>query len=1190
ETRLVGTALYVATQTWAKQGTNDVWEQGVTVSAFDFAQSDVPLVRPSLQLRGSGGVVTATDSHLFVATSDADRPWWTSTLHVFDIADPSGFVQPGTAIPLTGSVKDKFKIHQRGDVVAVVTEGWSETNQVWRSELVTYRLWPAEAEGPRWTRLGSLELGLRENLFATRFDGDRAYVVTYRRVDPLWVGWSTYIHPMGDRLLTVGVDDTAGRRVAVQLFDVADPAAPALRSKVVLGEGWSSSEALENEKALGIFPDDGLVLVPISMSRSNQYVQGVQFVDLAQDTLRIRGTFESVQMVTRRMLVRGDRVLAISNRELLTVDAANRDAPTLRHTLELGYPVDRVIPVGDWLVEFSGTEVRVSEATKPGVTVRQYALDDLPVLGAIVESNQIHVLQGRSAPGSGWTLLDPADGTIISRGLLKHVVLEAARLPDLTVAGTASTETTNQFWVSDAKPLWPRPGLLVWSVNGQQWSWWQRGWPVLDAWSLNGGVIQFAPMFAFWPSVSPNLLVAVDVNEAASPRFLSEMSLAGNASAVSDTIASDGLVFFSHARQESEIVSTNYLVYTNQIWVTATNHVWRTNFVSIPVTVTETNVLPPSPLDAVKLRWPGTVAGSRLAGGMTHNLGMNGNGIPLAWGDNLSGAAGPGQGAIVAGPSPVTLPNTVNGIAAGNWQSLALDADGVVWHWGSPEGAVPPLPWQPAPDFSNPESIPLPARASAIAAGGWHALALAPDSRLWAWGWNTHGQLGVGNTDALIGPQLVQSTGFVAIACGALHSLALDANGRVFSWGSSDFGQLGRTGPSESPAPTELPYGAGFRAIAAGAFHSVALTTDGTVWGWGDNQHGQIGPRGAGGGHGPGPVSGLPAAREIVAGWMHSLVLAENGEVWFLGEDSVASRQVVARVEPLKNVVALGAGLLHSLALTADGNVFVWGGNLSLVGGSGDAAHLSLMSETWIVSTHTHYVTVTNVVQEERISQQLQARVFTNALPVYRYWTRHSLDVVDYQQDPAAPALREPTSLPGVLQGVSHHGAVLYTLATNFRDQPGTGSTLELSALAYDGLAAYFVSTLTLSTNSNEDSALVAVNPNGVVVAARDSWTVGHPRRIECWRLDERGQFVLLGALDRATHSNSLLLLNDLATLRTETGFDLVDLARPTAPAALPVSENVSCLWADLGRVRGGREMGLWLPAGELGTLLLWRP
>ena len=103
---------------------------------------------------------------------------------------------------------------------------------------------------PRWTRgtsipkpLDSLLVGANERLFGTRFDGDRVYVVTFRRIDPLFCvdlanprdlrllgelevpGFSTYLEAFADgsRLMSVGVE---GGRVAVSLFDVADPGHP----------------------------------------------------------------------------------------------------------------------------------------------------------------------------------------------------------------------------------------------------------------------------------------------------------------------------------------------------------------------------------------------------------------------------------------------------------------------------------------------------------------------------------------------------------------------------------------------------------------------------------------------------------------------------------------------------------------------------------------------------------------------------------------------------------------------------------------------------------------------------------------------------------------------------------------------------------------------------------------------------
>jgi uncharacterized secreted protein with C-terminal beta-propeller domain len=56
-------------------------------------------------------------------------------------------------------------------------------------------------------------------------------------------GWSTYIQPLGDRLLSIGIDNVEGWRVSVSLFDVADPAKPGLLSRVPIGTNHSWSEA-----------------------------------------------------------------------------------------------------------------------------------------------------------------------------------------------------------------------------------------------------------------------------------------------------------------------------------------------------------------------------------------------------------------------------------------------------------------------------------------------------------------------------------------------------------------------------------------------------------------------------------------------------------------------------------------------------------------------------------------------------------------------------------------------------------------------------------------------------------------------------------------------------------------------------------------------------------------------------------
>lgn len=122
-----------------------------------------------------------------------------------------------------------------------------------------------------------------ERLYASRFLGDRGYLVTFRQTDPLYVvnledpndpivegeleiqGYSDYLTPVGENhLLGIGKDAVAaidgfgdGRGALVQgiklsLFDVSDPAAPTEVQSVLLGQRGTESEALSNPRAITI--------------------------------------------------------------------------------------------------------------------------------------------------------------------------------------------------------------------------------------------------------------------------------------------------------------------------------------------------------------------------------------------------------------------------------------------------------------------------------------------------------------------------------------------------------------------------------------------------------------------------------------------------------------------------------------------------------------------------------------------------------------------------------------------------------------------------------------------------------------------------------------------------------------------------------------------------------------------------
>lgn len=641
ESRLVGSALYVATERWRTKSDvpedSGTWVVGTEVTGIDLQNPAQPVAHDPSWIPGSGTVVTATEKFLLVGTQTYDNQrWWDSTLFIFDIADPSGQVVELPSLPLGGRLQDKFKLDVSGNILTTITSGPQNADGSGRNvtTLRTYRLFvPTPTSKGVTTKLGSVEVGHGEQLFATRFDGPRAYIVTFLQIDPLWIvdltdpanptvlgeleipGWSSYIHPLGDRLLTVGIDNSdQTRRTAVQLFDVANPSKPKLLSKVPLGTGWSWSEANADEKALGVFPDAGLVLVPYSSSDATTWLQGVQLIDLAQDTLTARGSIQSQTVVPRRTTLHGDRVLAISPRDLVTVDIANRDKPDVRGSVSLSYPIDRVVPVGRWLLEFSEGALRVRAAAEAnGPSLAQLDLGKTSVVGATVRDDRVYLLQLFPAT----TTWKDTNWVVESSGSVYLTVLDATALPELVVLANAK-QPTDDTSLADREALWPQPGLLAWAPQQSitPWMYYYRGGiaidlaptapgltrVALDATKAPSSVTAAAPVDALpigrglwwgnpwiypWWSTSPTPIQLVDVRQPAQPQFLPEIASPKDAASVSRTFADGGLLYYSHDSQHSEVTGTNFWVGTEYTPVTNSRSLTVTNITKVPVYVSD---------------------------------------------------------------------------------------------------------------------------------------------------------------------------------------------------------------------------------------------------------------------------------------------------------------------------------------------------------------------------------------------------------------------------------------------------------------------------------------------------------------------------------------------------------------------------------------------------------------------------
>lgn len=269
-------------------------------------------------------------------------------------------------------------------------------------------------------------------------------------------------------------------------------------------------------------------------------------------------------------------------------------------------------------------------------------------------------------------------------------------------------------------------------------------------------------------------------------------------------------------------------------------------------------------------------------------------------------------------------------------------------------------------DALSPVFIGSDIHATAIGMGRYHVCALLDDQRVKCWGHNTYGQLGIegdhrGRYPAEMGDQLPPvplSARATAIAVGGYHSCALLEGGTVTCWGHNAFGQLG-TGDRIHRGLTDaglvaVPLAKTATAIAAGGFGTCAILTDGSLKCWGINSVGQLGlgdtiDRGAGA-DGGGAMADLPSvelgtgrsAKAISLGTWTTCVLLDDGHVkcWGLAtRGRLGSGDAVNRGDQpnemgdslptlvkLNEVTSLAAGDLHA-CVVMEGGVKCFGAN-----------------------------------------------------------------------------------------------------------------------------------------------------------------------------------------------------------------------------------------------------------------------
>ena len=324
-----------------------------------------------------------------IITENAWDWWWfwgndnldeATNIHTFDISQPGETAYAGSG-RVDGTILDQFSISEHEGVVRVATttgqwgRWWMANPEPMENHVITLsHATDPQSENVRLLEIGRVDgIAYNETIWSARFVEDRAYIVTFENMDPLWTidlsdptnptimgelevpGVSTYIHPLSDdAILTIGLgpaDEETGLgldwgHTRLSLFNVSNFSDPQLSQTLSLspvadpnnGWSWAWSEATWEHKAFQYWAPKGMLAVPLNTYRYDYYyddagkyhydydwVSKLMIVNVTEDGLELYGEVNHSQFYEtdenrwwnsyniRRSIFMGDYIYAISH-------------------------------------------------------------------------------------------------------------------------------------------------------------------------------------------------------------------------------------------------------------------------------------------------------------------------------------------------------------------------------------------------------------------------------------------------------------------------------------------------------------------------------------------------------------------------------------------------------------------------------------------------------------------------------------------------------------------------------------------------------------------------------------------------------------------------------------------------------------------------------------------------------------
>jgi len=271
----------------------------VQVTSFDMLQDSITTHTSSVftPLNTYSKSVYANNDTLIIAgeayEQENDNDNWTESTVLFSFALNKNQSVPQSMGVVPGSLLNQFSMDIHNGYVRVATTSWARwgfQGDVWtqEEESVSHVTVLETSSTNTMPIVGQVtNLGKGERIYAVRFMGDKAFVVTFQQIDPFYtldmadpnnpkvvgelkiLGFSNYIHLIDETtVLTVGQDaDVNGVQLGLQIavFNVTDFANPIQEHKYVVKGG--RSDAQYDHKAFRYLHDSHLLIVPLEQQQ-----------------------------------------------------------------------------------------------------------------------------------------------------------------------------------------------------------------------------------------------------------------------------------------------------------------------------------------------------------------------------------------------------------------------------------------------------------------------------------------------------------------------------------------------------------------------------------------------------------------------------------------------------------------------------------------------------------------------------------------------------------------------------------------------------------------------------------------------------------------------------------------------------------------------------------------------------------